>query len=328
MAAVEQREIEANGLRFETLLAGPESGEAVILLHGYPQSGEAWRDTVSWLAGRGYRGLAPSLRGYSPGANPPDANEYRMPELVADVLDIAGALRIDRFHLVGHDWGGALAWVIAGSHPDRLLSLTVVSTPHPLALAEALRTPAQALRSSYMGFFRIGRVPEAMLSFGNFASQGLGARVSGQPREAWRRDRDHLRRVGLRGPLNWYRAAARGIGRAHRVSVPTLYIWGRHDMFLGRRAAERTEKFVTGEYTFVELNAGHWIAERNAEQLQRLLGEHLEAHHAPAPAPPAEAAPNAETAPKPARKRVRRPRKPKPQPDAESNDGSTGGAAG
>jgi pimeloyl-ACP methyl ester carboxylesterase len=327
MAAVEQREIEANGLRFETLLAGPESGEAVILLHGYPQSGEAWRDTVSWLAGRGYRGLAPSLRGYSPGANPPDANEYRMPELVADVLGIAGALRIDRFHLVGHDWGGALAWMIAGSHPDRLLSLTVVSTPHPLALAEALRTPVQALRSSYMGFFRIGRVPEAMLSFGNFASQGLGARVSGQPREAWRRDRDHLRRVGLRGPLNWYRGATRGIGRPHRVSVPTLYIWGRHDMFLGRRAAERTEKFVTGEYTFVELNAGHWIAERNAEQLQRLLGEHLEAHHAPAPAPPA-AAPAAETAPKPARKRVRRPRKPKPQPDAESNGGSTGGAAG
>jgi pimeloyl-ACP methyl ester carboxylesterase len=327
MAAVEQREIEANGLRFETLLAGPESGEAVILLHGYPQSGEAWRDTVSWLAGRGYRGLAPSLRGYSPGANPPDANEYRMPELVADVLGIAGALRIDRFHLIGHDWGGALAWVIAGSHPDRLLSLTVVSTPHPLALAEALRTPAQALRSSYMGFFRIGRVPEAMLSFGNFASQGLGVRVSGQPREAWRRDRDHLRRVGLRGPLNWYRGAMRGI-RPLRVSVPTLYIWGRHDMFLGRRAAERTEKFVTGEYTFVELNAGHWIAERNPEQLQRLLGEHLEAHGPPAAAPPAEAAPAAATAPKPARKRVRRPRKPKPQPDAESSGGSAGGAAG
>jgi pimeloyl-ACP methyl ester carboxylesterase len=337
MAGVERREIEANGLRFETLLAGPESGEAVILLHGYPQSGEAWRDTVGWLAGRGYQALAPSLRGYSPGANPPDASEYRMPELVADVLGIAGALNIDRFHLVGHDWGGALAWVIAGNHPDRLLSLTVVSTPHPLALAEALRTPAQAMRSSYMAFFRIGRVPEVLLSFGNYASQGLGARVSGQPREAWRRDRDHLRRVGLRGPLNWYRGATRGI-RPLRVSVSTLYIWGRHDMFLGRRAAERTEKFVTGEYTFVELNAGHWIAERNPEQLQRLLGEHLEAHHAPAPAPrpqpaptPAprpQPAPTAQTAPKPARKRVSRPRKPKPQSDAESSGGSTSGAAG
>jgi pimeloyl-ACP methyl ester carboxylesterase len=327
MAAVERREIGANGLRFETLLAGPESGEAVILLHGYPQSGEAWRDTVGWLAGRGYRGVAPSLRGYSPGANPPDASEYRMPELVADVLGIAGALHIDRFHLVGHDWGGALAWVIAGNHPDRLLSLTVVSTPHPLAFAQALRRPAQAVRSSYMAFFRIRRVPEALLSFGNFASQGLGTRGSGQPREAWRRDRDHLGRVGLHGPLNWYRGATRGI-RPLRVGVPTLYIWGRHDMFLGRRAAEQTEKFVTGEYTFVELNAGHWIAERNPDQLQRLLGEHLEAHHPPAPAVVAEGAPAVQTARKPARKRASRARKPKPQADAESSDRSTGDAAG
>jgi pimeloyl-ACP methyl ester carboxylesterase len=325
MTAVEQREIEANGLRFETLLAGPKSGEAVILLHGFPQSGEAWRDTVGWLADRGYRGVAPSLRGYSPGANPPEPSAYAMPNLVADVLGIADALRIERFHLVGHDWGGALAWVIAGNQSDRLLSLTVVSTPHPLALAEALRTPAQAIRSSYMAFFRIRRVPEAMLSFGNFAPQGLGGRVSGLPREAWQRDRAQLRRVGMRGPLNWYRGATRGMGRPRRVSVPTLFIWGRHDMFLGRRGAKLTEKCVTGEYTFVELNAGHWIAERNPEQLQRLLGEHLDAHRAPAPAaaPQAEHQPTAERAPKPARKRAPRKPKPKAKPDAEASGGAT-----
>ncbi|HEY7926690.1 MAG TPA: alpha/beta hydrolase [Candidatus Dormibacteraeota bacterium] len=319
MAGVEQREIGANGLRFETVLAGPASGEAVILLHGYPQSAEAWRDTLSWLAARGYRGVAPSLRGYSPGANPPNAGAYAMPNLVGDVLGIADALRIDRFHLVGHDWGGALAWMVAGNHPDRVLSLTVLSTPHPLAMAEALRTPAQAMRSSYMAFFRIPRVPEAMLSFANFAQQGLGVRVSGLPRWAWQRDRDHLRRVGIRGPLNWYRGATRGIGRPRRVSVPTLFIWGRHDPFLGRRAAELTEKCVSGEYTFVELNTGHWIAERNADQLRRLLGEHIDAHHAPAPQAAAES--SAGPAVKPARKRARRPRKRKPEADAESAEG-------
>jgi pimeloyl-ACP methyl ester carboxylesterase len=240
-----------------------------------------------------------------------------MPELVADVLGIADALRIERFHLVGHDWGGALAWVIAGNHPDRLLSLTVLSTAHPLAMGEALRTSSQALRSAYMKFFRIPRLPEAMLSFANFAQQGFGVRASGLPREAWRRDREHLRRVGIHGPLNWYRGATRGIGRPRRVNVPTLYIWGRHDMFLGRRAAQLTEKCVTGEYIFVELNAGHWIAERNADQLQRLLGEHLEAHRAPAPAP--HVAPATEPATRPTRKRARRPRQPKkPPPDADS----------
>ncbi len=315
MAAVEEREIGANGLRFETLLAGPQNGEAVILLHGFPQSAEAWRDTVGWLARRGYRGVAPSLRGYSPGANPPNPQDYAMSELIADVLGIADALGIGRFHVVGHDWGGALAWMIAANHPDRILSLTSISTPHPLALAEALRTPGQALRSSYMGFFRIRRVPEAVLSFANFAQQGFGTRVSGLPKWAWQRDRDQLRRVGMHGPLNWYRGATRGMGRPRRVTVPTLYIWGRHDMFLGRRAAQLTEKCVIGEYTFVELNAGHWIAERNPEQLQRLLGEHLEAHRAPVP----QAKPTATTepAPKPARKRARRPRKPKQPPPAE-----------
>lgn len=332
MASVEQREVAANGLRFETLVAGPDTGEAVILLHGYPQSAETWRDTLAWLVTRGYHGVAPSLRGYSPGANPPDAADYAMPELVADVVGIANALHIERFHLVGHDWGGMLAWVVAGNHPDRLLSLTVISTAHPLAMAEALRTPSQGLRSAYMKFLQVRRLPEAMLSFADFAPQGYGVRASGLPRQAWRRDREHLRRVGIQGPLNWYRGATRRMGRPRRVNVPTLYIWGRHDMFLGRRAAQLTEKCVTGEYTFVELNAGHWIAERNADQLQRLLGEHLDAHRAPARpasaqaevAAGAEAEPTEPTAPKPARKRARPPGRPKPRPAPESAGGSGG----
>jgi len=330
MAAPTELEIEANGLRFETLLAGPEDGEAVILLHGYPQSAASWRETMEWLADGGYRAIAPNLRGYSPGAHPAEASAYRMGQLVGDVIGIADAQGAKRFHLVGHDWGGALAWAVAGAHPKRLLSLTVLSTPHSAAMLEALRTSTQSLRSLYMGFFRIPRVPETILNFANLTPAGLGLRLFRLPRASWQRDRAQLQRVGgLHGPLNWYRGAIKGSTRRQkRITVPTLYIWGRHDMFLGRRAAERTEKFVTGEYTFVELNGGHWIAERNPEQLQRLLGEHLEAHHPPAPAPPAEAAPAAATAPKPARKRVRRPRKPKPQPDAESNGRSTGGAAG
>ncbi len=116
MAAPAEQEIEANGLRFETLVAGPETGEAVILLHGYPQSAASWGETMEWLAGRGYRAIAPNLRGYSPGANPRDASEYSMDKLVADVIGIADAQEVERFHLVGHDWGGALAWAVAGAH--------------------------------------------------------------------------------------------------------------------------------------------------------------------------------------------------------------------
>jgi pimeloyl-ACP methyl ester carboxylesterase len=291
MAAPAELEIEANGLRFETLLAGPEDGEAVILLHGYPQSAASWRGTMEWLADGGYRAIAPNLRGYSPGANPPEASAYRMGQLVGDVIGIADAQGAKRFHLVGHDWGGALAWAVAGAHPKRLLSLTVLSTPHSAAMLEALRSSTQSLRSLYMGFFRIPRVPETMLNFANLTPAGLGLRLFRLPRASWQRDRAQLQRVGgLHGPLNWYRGAIKGSTRRQkRITVPTLYIWGRRDPFLGRRAAELTAKYVTGPYRFEELNAGHWIIDRNADDLQRLLGEHLESHRA------AERTPNAST---------------------------------
>jgi pimeloyl-ACP methyl ester carboxylesterase len=286
MAAPTEREIQANGLSFETLLAGPENGEAVILLHGYPQSAASWSETVEWLAGRGYRGIAPNLRGYSPGANPREASEYAMDKLVADVTGIADALKAERFHLVGHDWGGALAWAVAGAEPKRLLSLTVVSTPHSAAMLEAMRTSTQGLRSSYMAFFRVPRVPELVLNFGGLRSAGLGLRLTGLPAQAWHRDRAQLRRVGgLHGPLNWYRGAINRNSKLRRVSVPTMYIWGKHDFALGRRAAELTAKYVTGPYRFEEIKAGHWIIDRNAGELQRLLGEHLEDFSAPKPAP-------------------------------------------
>ena len=282
---IETAHVSANELVFETLLGGPFTGTPVILLHGYPQSAEAWRGTIEWLAGRGMRAIAPSLRGYSPGANPPDAAAYSMDRLVADVIAIADSQGIGSFHLVGHDWGGGLAWSAAAVHPERLLSLTVLSTPHLAAMAEALRTSTQMLRSSYMGLFKVPLIPEALLSFAGFAQLGLACRISGLPAEAWRRDRAHLRRVGLRGPLNWYRGATRNAHAGRRITVPTLYVWGRHDAFLGRRAAELTAKHVSADYTFVELDAGHWIAENNADELYELLAAHLDAH-APVPRRP------------------------------------------
>ena len=282
MARIEEREIEANGLRFEVLASGPSDGEPVILLHGCPQNAASWRETIDWLSDHGYRVLAPNLRGYSPGANPPDASAYAMDTLVADVIGMADAERMRRFHLVGHDWGGALAWMLAGSHPERLLSLTVVSTPHPAALRTALRSSTQALRSSYMGFFRLPRVPELLMQAGNYAQMGLAMRLSGLPKRAWERDRAHLRRVGgLRGPLNWYRGAATSMGKVHRTSVPTMYVWGRHDFALGSKAAHLTAKFVTGVYRFVDLDAGHWIPDRNAAELNRLLEEQFAANGEP-----------------------------------------------
>lgn len=276
-------DVEANGLVFETLVAGPDAGDAVLLLHGYPQSAGSWTRTIDWLASEGYRAIAPNLRGYSPGASPRDAAEYAMDKLVADVVGIADTLGVERFHVVGHDWGGGLAWAVATAHPERVITMTSVSTPHPLAMLEAMRTSLQSVRSVYMAFFRLPRVPELLLQGFNYAQLGMSLRMFGLPAESWRRDRRQLQRAGgMRGPLNWYRGATKGLRVRRRVSVPTLYVWGERDPFLGRRAAELTAKFVSGPYRFEPIPAGHWIPERDADALHALLGEHLGGHPAAA----------------------------------------------
>ena len=277
--AIIQRTVAANGYEFDVRLAGAAGGEPVILLHGFPQSAGSWDDVARRLVGGHHRTIAPYLRGYCPGANPPGVARYRMKELVADVVGIADALKVGRFHLVGHDWGGGLAWGVAATHPERLASLTVVSTPHPLAMAEAMRTSSQGLRSSYFLYFRMKRVPDVLLSAGNFLQLGLSMRLAGLPAEAWRRDREQLARVGLTGPLNWYRAAA--LPRGWRdITVPTLYIRGTRDWFLGPRAAELTEQHCAADYEYVQLKAGHWIPDRNADELCALLETHIENHPA------------------------------------------------
>ena len=139
------------GVKLNVAVGG--SGTPVVLLHGFPQTAACWIRVAQALAAVGYRVLAPDQRGYSPGARPAAVRTYRMPELVADVLALAEAAGAARFHLVGHDWGGAVAWALAGRHPERVATLTSVSTPHPRGLAAALLTGGQLLRSAYIGFF-------------------------------------------------------------------------------------------------------------------------------------------------------------------------------
>ncbi len=275
MAAAGEVEIEANGLRFESLVAGPESGETVILLHGYPQSAGSWRETQEWLAGRGYRSIAPNLRGYSPGANPRDASEYSMADLVADVIGIADARGADRFHLVGHDWGGALAWSVAAAHPQRLLSLTSISTPHSAAMLEALRGSTQSLRSVYMGFFRIPRLPEAIMQAGNYAQLGLSLRAFGLPRAAWQRDRKQLQRVGMRGPFELVSRRHQGTAPAPRVGANSVHL-GTARPVPGPQGGGAHRQVRHRPVPVRGAEAGHWVPDRNAHDLQRILGEHLE----------------------------------------------------
>ena len=150
----------AGGLDFDARVEGDPAGETVVLLHGFPQRAAAWDAVWPPLVAAGYRVAMPDQRGYSPGARPAGRRAYRMEELVGDLAALLDALGVERAHLVGHDWGGAVAWAAAGTLPERLRTVTAVSTPHPRAFVAALATSRQALRARYFAFFQLPLVPE------------------------------------------------------------------------------------------------------------------------------------------------------------------------
>jgi pimeloyl-ACP methyl ester carboxylesterase len=252
--------------RFTADVAGPHDGPLVLLLHGFPQTRHTWRDVLPDLAATGRRAVAVDQRGYSPGVRPSGVDDYATARLVADVLDLADALGADRFHLVGHDWGGQVAWLTAAQHPARLSGLTVLSRPHPAAFARSFADdPDQATRSRHhrnMGPEMTDRwhaddsaVLRSVLAGAGVPDVAVDAYVSvlGE-------------RAALDAAMNWYRAAAAGGGlRAAdtpTVTVPVCYVWGTADQTVGRRAAELTAEHVSGPYRFVEVEgAGHFLTD-------------------------------------------------------------------
>lgn len=268
---------------FDALATGPADGEFVLLLHGYPEFADCWTAELTALGAAGYRAVAVDQRGYSPGARPTEIADYVVDNLVSDALGFADSQGADRFHLVAHDWGGIVAWTLAGAHSDRLKSFTVLATPHPQALhAAVLSDQDQYNRLEYVRFFRsqVGGAEQAILADnGSRLAAAYGGAVSD---ELVARNVSRLSAPGaLTAALSWYRAVATDDLDipAGRVSAPTLYVWGSEDRALGRVAAESTAKWVDGPYRFVELaGASHWLPEESAEQVIPLLLEHLATH--------------------------------------------------
>ncbi|HEV3362148.1 MAG TPA: alpha/beta hydrolase [Pseudonocardiaceae bacterium] len=267
---------------FDALAAGPTDGEFVLMLHGWPEFADCWTPYLHALASDGYRAMAVDQRGYSPGARPPEIADYAVDNLVADALGVADAQGATRFHLVAHDWGGMVAWALTSAHPDRVQSLSVLATPHPLALQQAAKADeGQSNRLGYVHFFQ---------QSGHIAEQALladgGARLRGDygghiPPEQVDRNIERLAVPGaLTATLNWYRATdADFTVPAGPITVPTLYVWGSEDAALGRGAAEATGDFVTAPYQFVILDGmSHWLPEQAPDQVLPLLRKHIAAY--------------------------------------------------
>jgi pimeloyl-ACP methyl ester carboxylesterase len=271
---VERLELTVGDDTFTASAWGPVEGPAVLLLHGFPQSAHSWRLVAPTLAEAGHRVVALDQRGVPATARPTDVEAYRLPVLVDDALGAAGELfgPAVPLHLVGHDWGAAVAWQLAAVAPHLIRSLTAVSVPHPKAFSAALASdPEQREKSQYMLRWREPETPERELLADDAAKlrELLGdGKVPGVDVEecvARAKEAD-----ALTAALNWYRAARRedGADTPQPVRVPTTYVWSTGDVAIGRAAAEGVADVIEGPYAFVELDGvSHWVPEEAPDRL-------------------------------------------------------------
>ena len=268
-----------DGLTFEVTDTGPLDGTPVVLLHGFPQTASEWSRIAPYLHERGYRTIAPTQRGYSPGARPRGRFAYRMSALVGDTAALIAAVG-QPVHLVGHDWGAAVAWSTAAQHPNLVRTLTSVSVPHLMAFMRSMLLSSQAIRSFYMALFQIPWLPEVVLSRMFRAASRSPERRRRALGSAHMDDEmfdQILREVvdagALPYALNWYRAMLIAGPRSatRKVSAPTTHVWSTRDSAIARKGADLTSEYVTGPYRFEVLEATHWIPQERPAELAQIM---------------------------------------------------------
>ena len=277
--AVTFRLVKLGDQRLHVAEAGPADGPLVILLHGFPEYWGAWRHQIPALAAAGFRVLAPDQRGYNLSSQPRRLAGYGLDALVDDVVALIAEAGHDRAHVVGHDWGGLVAWWAAIREPEKLRRLGILNVGHPRVLRQQMRSnPRQRRKSWYVFFFQLPWLPEWYLSRGDWekcvrAVRGTSRKGTFSPadmdeyRQAWRRS-------GARGMVNWYRAALRRPPRrvpSLRVTVPTLLLWGARDRFLGEELVKPSLDLCDRARAEIFPEATHWIQHEEPEKVNRAL---------------------------------------------------------
>lgn len=304
---LEHHLVRTNGIRLHCVVDG--DGPLVILLHGFPECWYSWRHQIAALAPR-FRVVAPDLRGYNESEKPAGVAAYAMPELVADVEGLVHAFGEREAAIVGHDWGGAVAWYVAMERPGLTRRLAVLNCPHPAIMMQHLRdNPRQLARSWYMFFFQLPWLPEFLLRLGHAAPiarafRTTTAQAGAISEEDVQRLRDAAMHSGaLRSALNYYRALFRDRANAATlpgpvrrflfgdeplppprrtladwppIAAPTLLIWGEQDVTLGKELTRGMEPLFTGSFAVRYVpDAGHWVQQEKPDVVNRWLEEFL-----------------------------------------------------
>jgi pimeloyl-ACP methyl ester carboxylesterase len=272
--------IQTNGVRLHVIMAGDPQGKSVLLLHGFPEFWFGWRHQIPALVAAGFRVVVPDQRGYNLSDKPRGVHSYRTAILVQDVIGLLDQLKIVKVDLAGHDWGAAVAWGVAIGHPNRIARLAILNMPHPVVMLHTLRTsPAQLLKSWYIGFFQIPGLADWILRLNHCAATSRMLALSGNNNTFTTSDLVEYKKAweqpgALTAMINWYRAIfwARPVYPANvRVHVPTLILWGKRDVALSSQMALRSlELCDDGRLVFYE-NATHWVQHDEAEEVDRQL---------------------------------------------------------
>lgn len=279
--------VQANHLRFRTMVDGPADGELVLLLHGFPEGSDSWLRQIDAVAKSGRLAVAPDMRGYGMSDAPDGVEAYRIEHLVEDVAGLIKAFGRGEAHIAGHDWGALVAWWFASRHPVMTKTLTVLSVGHPAALAAAsAEDEDQRDRSRYVSLFLLEGKAEQVLAEENYrrirAMFTRGPNPDAVPRSVIETFVRSVSRPGrLTAALNYYRANLSG-DKAWaslapddvKVSAPTVLLWGDQDPALGRRSAGDTAHYMTGDYRLVVLEgAGHWLQFERPNEVSRTMVE-------------------------------------------------------
>ncbi|MEB2334855.1 MAG: alpha/beta hydrolase [Anaerolineaceae bacterium] len=282
---LEHSYIETNEIRLHVVQAGPKSGAPVMLLHGFPEFWYGWRKQIPALVAAGYRVIAPDQRGYNLSAKPKDKEAYRVSALVDDVLGLIAALGYEKINLVGHDWGGGVAWTLAATHPQKLHKLAILNSPHPTVYRRFLRRdPDQIRRSWYWLFFQLPRLAEAALSADEYRALVRSLRGSSggsqltqeemrQYKEAWSQP------GALTAMLNWYRAAFQSPPAMlpdEHIAVRTLMMWGVKDPALTHRLARLSMDYCDDGNLIFFPESTHWVQHDSADEVNHYLIDFLQ----------------------------------------------------
>ncbi|SFC49447.1 Pimeloyl-ACP methyl ester carboxylesterase [Alkalibacterium subtropicum] len=285
MSSLEHNSIKTNRIRLHVVEAGPKDGAGILFLHGFPEFWYSWQKHLTYLADKGYRVMAPDQRGYNLSDKPKRVNDYKLDELVSDIVGLIRASEKETVTLVGHDWGGIVAWHVARQYPELINKLVILNAPHEAAMVKHIRhKPSQLLKSSYIFSFQFRGVFEWSLSLFDWKPFTKTMQASSQKgtfkeadlkqyTDAWSQPR------AMTSMLNWYRANGKAFVNGQEpvhVTVPTLVLWGMKDQFLDPELAHESLAYCEDGKGILIGEGTHWVHIEEADRVSQLISDFIE----------------------------------------------------